>query len=148
MGDFESTESSQEKYKFVDELFELHRTSNGFAPVNLIKTRFLRLKASELKTLLQETDIQAGEVLSSEEYKNLQAKFESGNLLFEKLQLIKTKLETNDYHNIDLIVEDFKKQIQTTDNYQTVLAFCKLLQPPFRKKQISPEIKIERLKEK
>ena len=44
--------SSPDKFKFVDELFELHRTSNGFTPENLIKTRFLRLKATELKIYL------------------------------------------------------------------------------------------------
>ena len=134
--------SSPEKYKFVDELFELHRTSNGFVPDNLIKTRFLRMKASEIKTNLVETDLQTAEVIKSDEYKNLHAKFHSGNLLFEKLQLIKSKLQANDYHNIDLVVEDFKNHLRVTDNYQTVLAFYRLLQPTLNQKQISPEMGI------
>jgi hypothetical protein len=132
--------SSPEKYKFVDELFELHRTSNGFVPHNLIKTRFLRLKASEIKANLIETDFQTGEIVKSDEYKNLYAKFHSGNLLLEKLQQIKSKLETNNYHGIDLVIEDFKSHLQVTDNYQTVLAFYRFFQLGLNKKQISPEV--------
>ncbi len=140
--------SSPEKYKFVDELFELHRTSNGFVPSNLIKTRFLRLKSAELKTRLFETDTQVGSIFVSEEYKRVKAKFESGNILFEKLQQIKLKLETSDYQNIDMLIEDFKTQIQKTDNYQTVLSFYRFLHPHFGNKQISPEVKITHFKEK
>ena len=54
--------SSPEKYRFVEELFELHRTSNGFDPNNLIKTRFLRMKATELKALLHEVNHEVGEL--------------------------------------------------------------------------------------
>ena len=67
---------------------------------------------------------------------------ETSNLLFEKLQLIKSKMEANDYHDIDVVVEDFKIHLQATDNYQTVLAFYRLLQPALNKKQISPEVGI------
>ena len=51
-------------------------------------------------------------------------------------------METNDYHDIDVVVEDFKIHLQATDNYQTVLAFYRLLQPALNKKQISPEVGI------
>ena len=51
-------------------------------------------------------------------------------------------MEANDYHDIDVVVEDFKIHLQATDNYQTVLAFFRLLQPALNKKQISPEVGI------
>lgn len=140
--------TTAEQYKFVDELFELHRTSNGFVPENLIKTRFLRHKASELKKLLLEIDAKTGEVIKTEEYNNLNAKYHSGNVLYEKLQTIKTKLEANDYHDIDLVIQDFKNHLNVTDNYQTVLAFYRLLQPTLNKKQISPEMGLENFRVK
>ena len=135
--------SSPEKYRFVDELFELHRTSNGFDPNNLIKTRFLRLKATELKALLHEVNQEVGELYDTEEYKTLYSRFHSGNLLYEKLEVIRKKIEANEYANIDDCINDFKEHLNMTDSYQTVLAFYRFFQPYFNKKQIAPEMNMQ-----
>ncbi len=135
--------SSPEKHRFVEELFELHRTSNGFDPNNLIKTRFLRMKATELKVLLHEVNHEVGELYTTEEYKTLYSRFHSGNLLFEKLENIRKKIEANEYANIDDCINDFKEHLNMTDSYQTVLAFYRFFQPYFNKKQIAPEMNMQ-----
>ncbi len=134
---------SPEKHRFVEELFELHRTSHGFDPNSLIKTRFLRLKASVLKTLLHEVNDEVGLLYVTEEYKTLYSRFHSGNLLYEKLDLIRRKIEANEYANIDDCIDDFKSHLNMTDNYQTVLAFYKFFQPYFKQTQIAPEMNLK-----
>jgi hypothetical protein len=116
---------SPEKSQFVNELFELHRTSNGFDPHNLIKTRFLRLKASELKMLLKEINGELATLYADPEYKKLYADFYSGDALYEKMNMLRKKMSVNDYSDIETVAGDFKQQVLVTDAYQIALAFFK-----------------------
>src|SRR4051812_35167008 len=60
-----------EKSEMLRELLEMHRTSNGFDPMELSKGRVNRIKASEYKKMLIEINASLQGLIHTEEYKEL-----------------------------------------------------------------------------
>jgi hypothetical protein len=138
-----SLTSSLEKFEMIEELFELHRTSSGFNPRMLSKVRFRRIKSEDIKKFLSDLNQSLSVIVNTEEYKKRLLQYHNSGILFEQLQAIKNKLQVNDYHNIEELVERFKKQLNDTDDYEIVLALYRFMQPYFPKKAPNPEIKME-----
>src|ERR1041384_1251016 len=103
--------SSPEQNEVAEVLFEMHRTSTGFDPLSLSKGRFKRIKVAAFRQILANIDYELPSIVNSAEYKEYLQKQNRSIAIFEKLRLIKNKLEKVDFVNLEKEVHELKEKI-------------------------------------
>jgi|SRR6185436_1641228 len=127
--------SSPEQNEVIEELFEMHRTSTGFDPISLSKGRFKRIKANEFRHILSNINSELPLIVTSQEYKDYLQKQNRSIIIFEKLKVIKNKLEKVDFVNIEKDISELKEQITVCENRDLLIAFANLFNPLSREKK-------------
>jgi hypothetical protein len=127
--------SSPEQNEVIEELFEMHRTSTGFDPISLSKGRFKRIKAIAFRQLLSNINNELPSIVSSQEYKEYLQKQNRSIIIFEKLKVIKSKIEKVDFVNIEKEVSELKEQITVCENRDLLIAFANLFNPLNKEKK-------------
>lgn len=130
-----SMQSSPEQNEVIEELFEMHRTSTGFNPLSLSKGRFKRIKVNAFRQILSYIEEELPAIVSSPEYREHLQKQNRSIAIFEKLKIIKSKLEKVDFVNIEKEIADLKEQITVCENKDLLIAFANLFNPLNREKK-------------
>ena len=127
--------SSPEQNEVIEELFEMHRTSTGFDPISLSKGRFKRIKATAFRQILSEINNELPSIVESTEYKTYLQKQNRSIIIFEKLKLLKNKIEKVDFVNIDKEVQELQEQITICESRDLLVALANLFNPLGKEKK-------------
>ena len=130
-----SLQSSPEQNEVIEELFEMHRTSKGFNPLSLSKGRFKRIKVNAFRQILSYIETGLPSIVNSPEYREHLQKQNRSIAIFEKLKIIKSKLEKVDFVNIEKEIQELKEQITVCDNRDLLIAFANLFNPLNKEKK-------------
>lgn len=115
--------SSPERFDFIQQLFEMHRTSVGFDPVVLSKTRFKRFKSAEVKTALRELDTELALITATGEYRHLVSGASNYKQLFEEYQQMLDLLSAPPSRELSEQVDKFTQQLYKEGAYELLLLF-------------------------
>ena len=118
-----------EQFEVIDKLFEIHRTSKGFDPVSFSKVRFKRIKSTAFRKILEEINHKIPDILSTSEYKEYLNKQDQSKAIYEKLNLIKSRIEVNNDENLAEAIRELKELFIVAKDYDILVAFSKLLKP-------------------
>ena len=127
--------NSAEQMEVIEELFEMHRTSTGFDPLSLSKGRFKRIKVAEFRQILSYIDHELTVIIQSAEYKEFLQKQNRSSVIYEKLKLIKNKIEKVDFVNLEKEVQEFKEVVVVTESRDLFIAFAILFNPLHKEKR-------------
>jgi hypothetical protein len=130
-----SLQSSPEQNEVIEELFEMHRTSTGFNPLSLSKGRFKRIKVNAFRQILTYIENELPAITGSTEYKEHLQKQNRSIAIFEKLKIIKSKLEKVDFVNIEKEVQELKEQISVCESRDLLIALANLFNPLNKEKK-------------
>jgi hypothetical protein len=130
-----SLQSSPEQNEVIEELFEMHRTSTGFNPLSLSKGRFKRIKVNAFRQILAYIENELPAITGSTEYKEHLQKQNRSIAIFEKLKIIKSKLEKVDFVGIEKEVQELKDQISVCESRDLLIALANLFSPLNREKK-------------
>lgn len=118
-----------EQFEVIDKLFEIHRTSKGFDPVSFSKVRFKRIKSTAFRKILSEINHKIPVILNTAEYKDYLNKKDQSNAIFEKLVLIKSRIEVINDEKLEDAIHELKELFIVAKDYDILVAFSKLLKP-------------------
>lgn len=138
--------SSSERQNVIEALLEMHRTSEGFDPASLCKSRISRVKTTEIKKYLIQLDGEAAAILESAEYKEFIHKNDGAIRIYEKLEYIKTKMKTGDLTGMEKQINELKEIITTTGDNDLLLALYKFFNSKQAGRTPDPEIFLRHIK--
>jgi hypothetical protein len=140
------TPENKERKEIVTELFEMHRTSEGFDPMSLCKARVSRVKSTVIKKILADVDAEVGAILQSIEFKEFISKGDSSARLFNLLQLIRGKIQRNDFNEVEKLIAELKELISLCSKQDLLIALYKIFNSKTRDRSPEPEIFLRNIK--
>ncbi len=141
-----TTHKSEDRNEIINELLEMHRTSEGFDPLSLCKGRVHRVKSTVIKKILAQLDAEVGLILQSMEFKEFVSKGESSSGLFELFQNIRSKIQKNDFQELEKSVTELKERISFCSNQDFLITLYKVFNLKQRDRNIDPEIFLRNIK--
>lgn len=117
-----SEKSGPEKSEIIRELFEMHRTSNGFDPLELSKGRVKRIKAADYKKSLIEINDSLSAFIHGPEYRDFIRKNRNPDSVFPLFRQIRARLEKNEF-NAEVAdgISQLKKELVELEEYELLL---------------------------
>lgn len=118
-----SSKSSLERFEIVSGIFNMYRTSTGFNPMSISKGRFKRMKSGDLRKILIEIESDLDIIIQSEHYKQLVAKQNNFNLLFQSYSQLSEALSIHPFSSMTSEVEEFESTMNRKEAYEILLNF-------------------------
>ncbi len=136
----------KERGDIVDELFEMHRTSEGFDPMSLCKARVNRVKSSVIRRILADVDAEVGRILASMEFQEFVSRSDGSTRLHHLMQTIRGKIQRNDFEEIEKYVAEFKELVSLSSRQDLLIALYKTFNSRTRERSPEPEIFLKNIK--
>lgn len=112
-----------DKSEMLLELLEMHRTSNGFDPIEISKGRVKRIKASEYKKVLVEINASISSLLSTTEYKEKIKSCKSFEITLANYYKIHKQFEKGVYEKtLDNELISLKRDLVDFEAYELLLS--------------------------
>ncbi len=140
------TPGQQERKEIVNELFEMHRTSEGFDPLSLCKARVNRVKSSVIRKMLSDLDTEVGDILQSMEFKEFVARNDSSARLYTLLCQIRNQIQKNDFSDVEKVIGEVKELVALSSRQDLLIAFYKVFNSKSRDRNPEPEIFLRNIK--
>jgi hypothetical protein len=120
------------KSEMLQDLLEMHRTSNGFNPMELSKGRVKRIKASDYKKVLIEINASLQALIHSQEYKEMMMRRKNYESVLTAFNQLHAKLEKNIFdQEITDEISRLKKDLVELEEYELLLCMYRLCQGYF-----------------
>jgi|GEM_PF-2140275 len=127
-----------DKSEMLHELLEMHRTSNGFDPMELSKGRVKRIKASEFKRTLIEIDMSLQSLINGPEYKELIRQKRNFASVLESFRLMHEKLTKQKFsENLATELAQLKKDLVDLEEYELLLSLYRACQSYYENENIA-----------
>jgi hypothetical protein len=136
----------KERREIVNELFEMHRTSEGFDPLSLCKARVSRVKSTVIKKMLVEIDAEVGAILQSMEFRNFVTRSDSSARLHELFLQVRGKILKNDFSDVEKSIADLKELVGLSSKQDLLIALYKVFNSKTRERSPEPEIFLRNIK--
>ena len=118
-----SSNNSLERFEIVSGIFNMYRTSTGFDPLSISKGRFKRMKSGDFRKILAEIESDLDNIIQSEHYKQLVAKQNNFNLLFQSYSQLSEALSIHPFTSMTSEVEEFESTLKRKEAYEILLNF-------------------------
>jgi hypothetical protein len=116
-----------DKSEMLQDLLEMHRTSNGFDPMELSKGRVKRIKASDFKRTLIEIDVSLQGLINGPEYKELISQKRNFGTVLAAFRLMHEKLERQIFDaEMASELDKLKRDLVDLEEYELLLCLYRL----------------------
>ena len=113
--------ASPEHYEIIESLLDMYRTSTGFDPFALSKGRFKRLKAGEFRAYFSEIDREIGQLILSNEYKQIIAEKSNFTPLFKEYVELGQAIQIHPALSLTSELESFENKCENAESEEILL---------------------------